>query len=650
MKAQHSRSLPAHRKPCNARRMRIALRFIAPSILAVVFVMLGSAAMAQVRIMPLGDSITHGGQQHASYRYDLWFGLLQAGLAIDFVGRETEVFGGDPPNLVWYPDYFGGFDPDHEGYWGFRTDEVAGLIDAAAAAGQPDIVLVHLGTNDIGQNGAAGVVAADTNLRFIIERLRLQNPSVVILIAQIIPIGMGSSYFINEAQVPILNTAIEQIALDLDLVQSPVLLVDLNRGFSLSTMIQSDGIHPNVAGESFMASRWRAALEPLLPPGNPPPTVEITTPVDGTTFVDPAAVDIAAVASDDGSIVRVSFWANGTLIGEDTTAPYGYSWIPPELGSVTLTAEAEDDLGATTVSDPVAVNLVPAGGPIPIFVDNPSFESPTLPDGDLSAGPGNFGNWIFASSAETFLGVFNPPEESYPDAAGGETPLGADGSNAAYLFNNDQGGPPEFVEATQALSQFVEPGTDYVLRVAIGKFLPGQPFVPSSFGGYRIELRAGSTVIAVDEDSVDPPVGAFTDAMAGVTADAIDPTLIGQRLSVRLTLPSDQAPRSTHFDNVRVASFKSASQFVRGDCSADGSYDISDPITALDYLFSLVPPPARACDDACDCNDDEVLDIADVLCMLNGLFGITNPPVAPHPNCGDDPKGDALACANSPCP
>ena len=60
----------------------------------------------------LGDSITNGGQSHVSYRYELWFDLEQQGFTVDFVGSQTEIDGGDPPNLSWYPDYFTGFDPE----------------------------------------------------------------------------------------------------------------------------------------------------------------------------------------------------------------------------------------------------------------------------------------------------------------------------------------------------------------------------------------------------------------------------------------------------------------------------------------------------------------------------------------------------------
>ena len=41
------------------------------------------------------------------------------------------------------------FDINHEGHWGWRADEVLAKIDGWAEQTTPDIVLVHLGSNDI---------------------------------------------------------------------------------------------------------------------------------------------------------------------------------------------------------------------------------------------------------------------------------------------------------------------------------------------------------------------------------------------------------------------------------------------------------------------------------------------------------------------
>ncbi len=89
--------------------------------------------------------------------------------------------------------------------------------------------------------------------------------------------------------------------------------------------------------------------------------------------------------------------------------------------------------------------------------------------------------------------------------------------------------------------------------------------------------------------------------------------------------------------------------FVRGDCNADGGFDIGDAITLLSVLFSGAPSPP--CDDACDCNDDGLLDIADAISKLGSLFSGSGPLPPPASSCGPDPTPDSLSCAVfPPCP
>ena len=143
-------------------------------------------------------------------------------------------------------------------------------------------------------------------------------------------------------------------------------------------------------------------------------------------------------------------------------------------------------------SQPVSVNVVPGGGALPIAIVNPSFEHPPLPDLSTENNSAAIPGWTFMGTANTFVGIFNPPAGSYPEAAGQGTPIGADGAQAAYLFNN--GGPAESVSAEQVMSATLQPGRSYTLSVAIGRFDPNQPYVPSTYGGYTIELLAGGSV------------------------------------------------------------------------------------------------------------------------------------------------------------
>ena len=91
---------------------------------------------------------------------------------------------------------------------------------------------------------------------------------------------------------------------------------------------------------------------------NNPPSVSITAPLNGAHVVAPASITIKANAADtDGTIAKVEFLGDGTLLGTDTSSPYSVVWNGAAIGSHTLTARATDNLGAVTTSTPVSINV-----------------------------------------------------------------------------------------------------------------------------------------------------------------------------------------------------------------------------------------------------------------------------------------------------
>lgn len=201
-----------------------------------------------IRIMPLGDSITQGDKNYNSYRRLLWKQLYNEGYNFDFVGSTQQNFMGAPP--------VSDFDLDHEGHWGRRVDQILENIGGWVRTTQPDIVLIHLGTNDIIQGQSVESTIAE--LKELIYKIRNINPRIKILIAQIIPCG-------EKAQVRQLNAVIAQLASQTNSSESPVISVDQFSGFNPTLNVDTyDGCHPNESGEKKMASRWFTALKKLL--------------------------------------------------------------------------------------------------------------------------------------------------------------------------------------------------------------------------------------------------------------------------------------------------------------------------------------------------------------------------------------------------
>ena len=93
-------------------------------------------------------------------------------------------------------------------------------------------------------------------------------------------------------------------------------------------------------------------------PNNMPPTVSLTSPAPNASYSAPATITLAASASDsDGTIARVDFYQGSTLIGSDTSSPYGLTWSNVPAGTYSLTAVATDDGNASTTSAAITITV-----------------------------------------------------------------------------------------------------------------------------------------------------------------------------------------------------------------------------------------------------------------------------------------------------
>lgn len=199
-----------------------------------------------VRIMALGDSIT---ASPGCWRAHLWKGLSDNGYTgIDFVG-------GQPRQGCGFA-----YDDEHEGHPGVLATEVATQLRSWLTATDPDVVLMHLGTNDIWRNRSTeDILAAYTTL---VGQMRTQEPDVTVLVAQILPMGQTGCAECG-ARVEALNAAIPDWAASITTSRSPVVVVDQWTGFSTTTDTY-DGVHPNASGDQKIATTWYRALAAAL--------------------------------------------------------------------------------------------------------------------------------------------------------------------------------------------------------------------------------------------------------------------------------------------------------------------------------------------------------------------------------------------------
>lgn len=203
-----------------------------------------------LRIMPMGDSITEAEAGHNSYRRVLWQRLNGAGCSVNLVGSKSGVSrrgsrdsgSTAPPNAD--------FDADHEGYWDYSVNElqprVSGLVDRSS----PDVVLIHLGTNDVLAGQSASGIAQE--LGGVIDAIRASKADTHILLAKIIPASPDPS------GTAALNRLVDGIAAARSSATSPIAVVNQAAGYSVGD--NYDGVHPGPSGESKLGNKWADAL------------------------------------------------------------------------------------------------------------------------------------------------------------------------------------------------------------------------------------------------------------------------------------------------------------------------------------------------------------------------------------------------------
>ncbi|MBB5873501.1 lysophospholipase L1-like esterase [Allocatelliglobosispora scoriae] len=234
-----------------------------------------------VRVMPLGDSITDGFNVPGGYRIGLWQRLAQGGVLTDFVGSGVN----GPANLG---------DHDHEGHSGWKIRDLDANIVTWIQQANPRTILLHIGTNDIGQND--DIANAPARLSALIDKIRAYAPAVELFVAQVIFRNDAAA----EAKSQAFNAAIPGIVAQ----KGPLThLVDMHTGFSNADL--ADGLHPNAAGYDKMAARWWSALQSvpgsLSSLGAPP----VGTAVALSNPQSKRCLDVSGAGTADGTQLHI---------------------------------------------------------------------------------------------------------------------------------------------------------------------------------------------------------------------------------------------------------------------------------------------------------------------------------------------------------
>ncbi len=196
-----------------------------------------SGPKATIKVMPLGDSITDGMNLAGGYRIKLWKNITGNGQSVDFVGSGNN----GPAELG---------DKDHEGHSGWTISQIDLNINSWMDKYKPQIVLLHIGTNDM-WNGPTG---APERLSTLIDKICAKLPAGgKLYVSNIIPFPQQSS------NVNAYNSKIPGIVQQKAGQGKPVYFVEMYSALTSADL--ADGVHPNATGYNKMADVWYNAIK-----------------------------------------------------------------------------------------------------------------------------------------------------------------------------------------------------------------------------------------------------------------------------------------------------------------------------------------------------------------------------------------------------
>ena len=337
--------------------------------------LIATISIAQIKIMPLGNSITYGNNigdltlprplaDRITYRKDLFDLLTLGGYSFDFVGSETS----GTPTVT---------DGDNAGFPGVTASQLesllnTGVLDQAPSspgglaghsngdiitagfyldAFSPDAILLHIGTNDVGTTTSTHIADILDEVDAYESRVGKTVPVFLALIIKNDP---------NDPATQTLNAAVQTMASTRILGGDEIVVVDMENGAGINYATDMvDQYHPNITGYSKMADLWYSEFSAYFID----PTIT-STAITTATVGDAYVYDVQATGSSLVITYSITSPHPPSISIDGNTGVISWTPVEGEVGTQAITVKAEDAVGSDTQSFTITIGIDNAA---PIF-------------------------------------------------------------------------------------------------------------------------------------------------------------------------------------------------------------------------------------------------------------------------------------------
>lgn len=234
-------------------------------------------AATPLRIMPVGDSITVGYTDNPvwatpftfGYRDTLYARLTDAGYNIQYVGASAEpwnnLYGTPIPPTTGSLDLRTINQDHHRGYGGWNVDTVAPLMKSWLNTDNPDVVLLMLGINNIGQGSSGNPTVVENSLDNLVNTIVTTKTNARLIVGQTISYATYTDSIVQYNRY-IRDTLVPYWAGQGKHVTTVDLYSCMLTNSQIDPILFSNGInHPGDIAYDRMADAWFRGIQATVP-------------------------------------------------------------------------------------------------------------------------------------------------------------------------------------------------------------------------------------------------------------------------------------------------------------------------------------------------------------------------------------------------